>query len=172
MSSSVYCIWQNALFNRACRKTKAGHPLRKRVLSMEKARELLAMFGPHTPKDACDLALSVLALDTGLRSSELAHLTLKNLDLQERTLSVIVKGGNGKPPSTPKPPPTASTNGLPTATKIARPSSTLCINATNATNSNVTACPSLSTNGAGVSTSNSPRTTSADPSPPPPASFR
>ncbi len=96
MSSSVNCIWQNALFNRACRKTKAGHPLRKRVLSMEKARELLAMFDPHTPKDACDLALSVLALDTGLRSSELAHLTLKNLDLQERTLSVIVKGGQWK----------------------------------------------------------------------------
>lgn len=63
---------------------------------MEKHGKLLAMFDPHTPKGACDLALAALALAIGFCASELAHLTLKNLDLLERTLSVIVKWGQWK----------------------------------------------------------------------------
>ena len=77
-------------------KLKRVKPPRQRVLTMEKAQELLAMFDPHTPKGARDLALAALALDTGLRASELARLTPANLDMEERSLSVIVKGGQWK----------------------------------------------------------------------------
>ena len=68
-------------------------PRRQRTLSMDQARDLLAMFNPHTPKGARDLAIAALALDTGLRCSELCRLTPKDFDLDNRTLSVIVKGG-------------------------------------------------------------------------------
>jgi integrase/recombinase XerC len=54
---------------------------------------LLASFNPYTPIGARDLALAALAIDTGLRESELARVQLADVDLENRTLQVIVKGG-------------------------------------------------------------------------------
>jgi integrase/recombinase XerD len=68
-------------------------PKKQRVLTMEKALELLASFDTSIPAGARNLALCAVALDTGLRCSELCRLALPDVDLHQRTLQVIVKGG-------------------------------------------------------------------------------
>jgi integrase/recombinase XerD len=66
----------------------------QRALDRETALKLLASFDPYTSKGARDLAICSLALDTGLRESELCRLQLKDVDLEHRVLEVIVKGGS------------------------------------------------------------------------------
>lgn len=65
----------------------------QRALTPEVALKLLASFDAYTPKGARDLAICTLALDTGLRESELCRLQLADTDLEHRVLQVIVKGG-------------------------------------------------------------------------------
>ncbi len=65
----------------------------QRALDPETALKLLASFDAYTSKGARDLAICVLALDTGLRESELCRLQLADTDLEHRVLQVIVKGG-------------------------------------------------------------------------------
>ena len=55
--------------------------------------DLMATFDRYTPKGARDLALCSLMLDTGLRESEICNIQLADVDLDRRTLQVIVKGG-------------------------------------------------------------------------------
>ena len=74
-------------------KLKIIKPKQQRVLTREQALELLASFDTSMPAGARDLALCAVALDTGLRCSELCRLALADVDLSERTLQVIVKGG-------------------------------------------------------------------------------
>jgi site-specific recombinase XerC len=68
----------------------------QRALDEETAMKLLASFDTYIPKGARDLAICSLALDTGLRASELCRLQLADTDLERRTLQVIVKGGQWK----------------------------------------------------------------------------
>jgi len=68
-------------------------PKKQRVLTKETALELLASFDTSIPSGARDLAVCAVALDTGLRCSELCHLCLADVDLHQRTLQVVVKGG-------------------------------------------------------------------------------
>ena len=72
-------------------KRIVGKP--QRALDNNNALKLLASFNPHVAKGARDLALCALALDTGLRCSELCRLALKDVDLNHNSLEVIVKGG-------------------------------------------------------------------------------
>lgn len=65
----------------------------QRSLDPATALKLLASFDTYTPKGARDLAICTLALDTGLRESELCRIQLADTDLEHRTLQVIVKGG-------------------------------------------------------------------------------
>jgi len=65
----------------------------QRSLSPEIALKLLASFDPYDPKGARDLAICSLALDTGLRESEICRLQQADTDLERRILQVIVKGG-------------------------------------------------------------------------------
>lgn len=74
-------------------RIKSVKPKKQRVLTVSKALELLASFDTSTPAGARDLAIAALALDTGLRCSELCRLRLPDVDLHARTLQVIVKGG-------------------------------------------------------------------------------
>ena len=74
-------------------KLKAVRSKQQRVLSKGQALELLASFDTSMPAGARDLALCAVALDTGLRCSELCRLLLADIDLHQRTLQVIVKGG-------------------------------------------------------------------------------
>lgn len=74
-------------------RLKRSKPKMQRVLTMDKALELLASFDPSTPTGARDLALAALMLDTGLRCSEICKIDIGDVDLIERRLQVIVKGG-------------------------------------------------------------------------------
>lgn len=72
-------------------KRVTGKP--QRALTSDTARLLLASFDPYTPKGSRDLAIATLALDTGLRCSELCRLLQSDTNTQQRVLQVIVKGG-------------------------------------------------------------------------------
>lgn len=74
-------------------RVKRTKPKQQRALSIDQVIDLLASFNPHTAKGARDLALAALAIDTGLRASELARVKLADVDRSSRTLQVIVKGG-------------------------------------------------------------------------------
>lgn len=62
----------------------------------ETALKLFASFDPYTPKGARDLALSTLLLETALRESEACHLLYANINLSDRWLQVLRKGGQWK----------------------------------------------------------------------------
>jgi len=66
----------------------------QRALTQQVALQLLASFNPYTPKGARDLALCALALDTGLRESELCRLEMRYVNTDTQTLEVVVKGGD------------------------------------------------------------------------------
>jgi integrase len=72
---------------------KQVKPKKQRTLSAYQALELLASFDTSCPAGARDLAIAAVALDTGLRCSELCRLELGDVDLCARTLQVIIKGG-------------------------------------------------------------------------------
>jgi site-specific recombinase XerC len=72
-------------------KRMVGKP--QRALDEDTALKLLASFDTYTAKGARDLAICTLALDTGLRESELCRVQLADTDLEHRVLQVIVKGG-------------------------------------------------------------------------------
>lgn len=75
-------------------KRVTGRP--QRALDTSTVLRLLASFNPHEAKGARDLALCSLALDTGLRASELCRLRQADTDTVGRVLQVIVKGGQWK----------------------------------------------------------------------------
>lgn len=75
-------------------KRVTGRP--QRAMDADTALRLLASFDPHSPKGARDLALCSLALDTGLRASELCRLRQADTDTDRRVLQVVVKGGQWK----------------------------------------------------------------------------
>lgn len=65
----------------------------QRRLTAADAYRLLTSFDTSTPKGKRDLAIASLALDTGLRVSELCRLKLADTNLSQCHLQVIVKGG-------------------------------------------------------------------------------
>lgn len=64
----------------------------QRCWRREDIRKLFAYFD-DTPKGIRDLAIFSLLVDTGIRASELAGLTIDRLDMIDWTLTVRVKGG-------------------------------------------------------------------------------
>jgi integrase len=75
-------------------KVKRPIPPPVRTLTFEECVTLMRSFSRATPKGCRDLAMCSLFLDTGLRVAEMCRLELKYLDLDDRTLRVIVKGGD------------------------------------------------------------------------------
>lgn len=77
------------------RELKAPREKRKRqrCLSEEQVLTLLSSLDTSTHIGVRDTAIVLLGLDTGLRSAELCRLTLDDVHLDERNLSVVVKGG-------------------------------------------------------------------------------
>lgn len=93
-ASQKYIAWAYGLLHPALTariKRIAGKP--QRALDKNTMLILLASFNPHTKKGSRDLAIAALALDTGLRSSELCHLQQADVDTTQKVLQVIVKGG-------------------------------------------------------------------------------
>lgn len=68
----------------------------QRAIDEETALKLFASFNTYTPKGSRDLAIATLALDTGLRSSELCRLQQSDTNTERGVLQVIVKGGQLK----------------------------------------------------------------------------
>lgn len=67
---------------------------KQRVLNLPQVKTLLDSFDIYTVKGCRDMALAALALDTGLRESELARLQLADIDFETCMLQVIIKGGD------------------------------------------------------------------------------
>jgi len=65
----------------------------QRALTDAQLEKLLMSFDTSTPKGRRDLAMCSLFVDSGLRVSELCRLELRTLDLETRSLWVVVKGG-------------------------------------------------------------------------------
>lgn len=93
-ASQKYIAWQYGNSHPALQariKRCAGKP--QRALDEKITLILLASFNPRSAKGARNLAICSLALDTGLRCSELCRLLISNTDLEHFSLQVIVKGG-------------------------------------------------------------------------------
>lgn len=89
-----YIVWRYGATHPALSariKRETGKP--QRALDAKTALELLASFDRFSPKGARDLALCSLALDSGLRESELCRIEIPYVDLEHCTLQVLVKGG-------------------------------------------------------------------------------
>ncbi len=74
-------------------KIKQALGKRQRSLDKKQVDTLLASFNTMRPTGSRDLAIASLAIDTGLRASELCRLKLADTDLEHLILQVIVKGG-------------------------------------------------------------------------------
>lgn len=74
-------------------RLKRCKPKPQRSLKFNQVLDLLAMFDTYTPIGARDQCLAAIALDTGLRVSELASIKLANIDIEHRSILVMVKGG-------------------------------------------------------------------------------
>jgi integrase/recombinase XerC len=72
---------------------RAGDTPPQRTLSLQDVKSLIASLDTNSVKGRRDLAIVILMLDRGLRSSEICRLSLDRLDLERRHLAVIVKGG-------------------------------------------------------------------------------
>ena len=93
-ASQKYLAWaygqtHPALFAKIKRQT--GKP--QRALDRTTVNILLASFNTQSKKGSRDLAIATLALDTGLRCSELCRLQQADTDTEHKVLQVIVKGG-------------------------------------------------------------------------------
>lgn len=73
------------------RSVKAGP---QRTLTAAQVLQLVNSLDPVTDIGMRNLALILLMLDTGLRAAEVCRLKLKNLDLENRSLRVRIKGGD------------------------------------------------------------------------------
>lgn len=69
-------------------------PRPQRTLTVKQATELLTSLDTSTDYGRRNLAMIVLMLNCGLRSFEVTGALLKNLDLTNRSLQVLVKGGS------------------------------------------------------------------------------
>lgn len=70
------------------------HRRRQRSLTWEQMELVLAAIDSSTDKGTRDLAMILLMLDTGLRVSEICRLTVADMDLEQLSLQVLVKGGS------------------------------------------------------------------------------
>jgi integrase/recombinase XerD len=90
---SFYRWWRGANHPILTVKLRRTEPEPQRTLSPKQAIRLLAAIDPESRTGPRDLAIVTLMLDTGLRESEIARLETKRVNIQERKLTVIVKGG-------------------------------------------------------------------------------
>ncbi len=74
-------------------RIKRGHSPPQRVFDLHQVTDLLCSFDTSRAKGRRDLAICGLFLDAGLRANEVCRLELKFVNLEIRTLQVIVKGG-------------------------------------------------------------------------------
>jgi site-specific recombinase XerD len=69
----------------------------QRTLTFEQSLAVLSANDSSTPIGKRNVALLSVGLDTGLRASEICRLEMTKVDLHQRVLYVVVKGGNEEP---------------------------------------------------------------------------
>lgn len=74
-------------------KKKKLKSKRQRSMNYDQLLALLASFNTYTPKGARDQALVAIAVDTGFRVGELAKIKVSNIDFENLTIQVTIKGG-------------------------------------------------------------------------------
>lgn len=67
---------------------------KQRTLTATQTFEIMLACDTSTPRGKRDLAIIALGLDTGLRESEICRLPLNRVDLENRRLTVVMKGGD------------------------------------------------------------------------------
>lgn len=75
-------------------RVRRDDPGPQRTLDEQGLMQLISSFDTTTIKGIRDLALVLLLVDTGLRASEVCRAELRYLNMAERRLDVIVKGGH------------------------------------------------------------------------------
>jgi site-specific recombinase XerD len=90
---AFYRWWQGDLHPVLTCKLHRVHTDPQRVLSPKQTVLLLASVNPDTLAGARDLAILTMMIDTGLREFEICGIEMQRLNLDERTLAVLVKGG-------------------------------------------------------------------------------
>jgi integrase len=65
----------------------------QRTLNAQQVKTLLSHFNTNSMKGKRDVAIACLLLDTGLRCTEITNIELKYVDLENKSLNVIIKGG-------------------------------------------------------------------------------
>jgi integrase len=96
---AIFCVqkflrWKyGALHPALGAKIKRIKSLPRRVLSPEKALQVLASFDPYKVGGARDLAIIAFGLDTGFRRHELCSLQLEHVDFYSNTALALCKGG-------------------------------------------------------------------------------
>lgn len=78
-------------------RVRRDDPGPQRTMTKEEIGQLISTFDTSTPKGTRDLALVMLLVDTGLRASEICHLTMDQVDMGERVLQAHVKGDRWEP---------------------------------------------------------------------------
>ena len=76
-------------------KIKRKKPKLQRSLTVDQILKLLLSFDTYTLKGARDLAMAALFIDSGLRLFELTSLKVSDINQEQCTLNVVIKGGNG-----------------------------------------------------------------------------
>lgn len=74
-------------------RIKRSQPAPQRSLDVSQVQRLLASFDTGSIKGRRDLAICGILLDCALRASELCGLSMRYLDLKDKTIKVKVKGG-------------------------------------------------------------------------------
>ncbi len=89
-----YYKWKYGESHPVCSiRVKRVDPGPQRTLTEQEVEMLLSSINTRTEKGIRDLALLTLMIDTGLRASEVCNILMKKLDIRNKKLSVVIKGG-------------------------------------------------------------------------------
>ena len=78
-------------------RVRRDDPGPQRTMNKKEIEQLIDVFDTSQAKGVRDLALVMLMLDTGIRATEVCTLTMDNLDMGERVITVRIKGGSWEP---------------------------------------------------------------------------
>ncbi len=90
----LFYRWKYGETHPLCRvRVKRVDPGPQRTLTEAEVAILLSSIDTTKEKGVRDLALVTLMIDTGLRAAEMCNIQMRKLNLREKKLSVIIKGG-------------------------------------------------------------------------------
>jgi integrase/recombinase XerD len=88
-----YARWRYGQVPLLAHKIRPKEPEPQRTITVGEFQQVLAWLNTTRPAERRNLALLLVAFDTGLRASEICRLRICDLNLSERTFQVRQKGG-------------------------------------------------------------------------------